>query len=67
MAQTNTYLEVKAVPNAGHTYDVWWGEGWNNHSRVKVHFDTKRIEYVSGLQIPFQQRNALIKYLKVGQ
>ena len=62
-ARFDNHVYVKLL--VANTYDVWWGTGWNNWSRVDVNFLERRINHVKGAQLPYHIRQSLSKYLKV--
>lgn len=47
-------------------YDIFWGLGWDNWSRVRVVIgDKAQFLHVKGFSLPFQARIAAARYLRV--
>ena len=49
-------------------YDIFWGIGWNNHSRVRIIVQPEvkpKFMHVSGYVLPFHARIACSKYLRL--
>ena len=48
-------------------YDIFWGYGWDNWSRVKITSDTPKPKFIRvlGYNLPFQYQIAASKYLRL--
>ena len=61
-------MRVKVIHIDQDRYDIFWGLGWNNHSRVQIVVkpDVKpKFVHLSGFVLPFHARIATSKYLRL--
>ena len=49
-------------------YDIFWGYGWENHSRIRIQIvpdKPAKFIYISGFVLPYHTRIAVSKYLRL--
>jgi hypothetical protein len=64
MTKYNTHVVVKNLPD--NVMDVFWGEGWDNWSRIRLAQESKPdFVHLQGIKLPFYVRIALARYLHI--
>lgn len=61
----DTHVQIKRL--GSDTYDIWWGVGWDNWSRVKIVVANGRplFTHMKGYKLPFPIQAATTRYLKL--
>ena len=64
MKHQQVHVVIKSLPDQ--KMDIFWGNGWDNWSRVQLSAGPKpEFTHVAGIRLPFYVRIATTKYLKL--